>query len=250
MKSIVTCLHQDFAGARTYFEQYGFGVEIQRFLEIDIHADEIIAEYNTALPVQMPKYMHAPFWDLCLGSSNKMIADVTRKYFDFSYDVGLKFGCEGIIVHHGFVPNTTPPDLWINNAAKFFHDFFMAHPEPMTVYMENQLERSPQIMMDVIDAVSDTRLMVNLDVGHVHAFSDVPAVSWIEQLGSRIGYVHLHNNFGSLDEHNALDNGSLDMASVLAALESHAPDAIWSLEFGLDRLPQSIAYLQSLGYVK
>jgi len=236
--------------AKPYFEKYGFGTEIQQFPDIMDNTDEIIALHNKILPASIEKYMHAPYYDLCLGSANKRIADVTRLYFDYAYDVAGKLGCKGIIVHHGYIPNTSRPAAWVERAVDFWQDFFRSHKSDVKVFMENQFEQNSNMLIEIIDKCNDPRLAVNLDIGHAHAFSDLPVIEWIEQLNSRIGYVHLHQNKGKYDEHLGLTEGTMDMRAVLTTLEKYAPQAVWALEFGWEKLDDSIAFLIDCGFVK
>lgn len=250
MKSIVLCNYHVPEKSLPYYDEFGFGVEIQKFLDIVDDTDDIIALYNKVLPVGIERYMHAPYWDLCLGSSNKRISDVTRLFFDYSYDVAGRLGCQGVTVHHGDVPHTTRPAKWVERAVGFWQDFFDSNRGDVKVFMENHLERTPDMLIEIIDKCEEQRLAVNLDVGHAHAFSELSVVEWIVRLGSRIGYVHLHQNNGSYDEHLALTKGNMEMQEILHALEEHAPQAVWALEHGWDDLDESIAFLIECGFVK
>jgi len=248
MKSIVLCNSANPELALPYYERYGFGTEIQQFLDIMDNTDEMIEKYNNTLPDNIEKYMHAPYNDLCLGSKNKRIAEVTRLYFDYACDVAEKLGCKGVIVHHGYVPHTSYPAAWIERAVVFWNDFFSVHQSGINVFMENQFEHSPDMLIEIIDRCNDSRLKINLDVGHAHAFGKVPITQWIEKLNKRIAYVHLHQNYGENDEHLGLRKGNMKIHEVLSALEYHAPDAVWALECDWGDMDESISLLSELRY--
>jgi sugar phosphate isomerase/epimerase len=72
-------------------------------------------------------------------------------------------------------------------------------------------------------------------------------VRWVEVLGSRVGYVHVHNNHGASDEHLPPYQGTLDVAEVLEALDQHSPGAVWALEVPLGTIDASIAWLRGVG---
>ena len=87
--------------------------------------------------------------------------------------------------------------------------------------------------MKIIDGVGDDSLKVCLDIGHAHANSIMPVEEWIETLGDRIAYYHLHNNHGKTnipeyndDEHLGLNNGTINIESVLKKTEECSPNAI------------------------
>ena len=86
----------------------------------------------------MEKYLHVPFWDLCLGSPNKKIADVTRFYFDYAYEIGDELNCLGIIVHHVYVPGNSFSVNWIKRSIAFGKLFFNSYSGTIKMFMENQ----------------------------------------------------------------------------------------------------------------
>jgi sugar phosphate isomerase/epimerase len=71
-------------------------------------------------------------------------------------------------------------------------------------------------------------------------------LNWITTLGERITYVHLHDNDGSGDQHLPLGQGNLPLLEVLAALETHAPRAIWMIEA---EATASLAWLAEHSYI-
>jgi sugar phosphate isomerase/epimerase len=76
-------------------------------------------------------------------------------------------------------------------------------------HLENMLELSPDIMIESIDTIGDARVSACLDIGHACCNSTTPVLKWIEKLGSRIAYVHLHDNDGSDDQHSAIGEGKI-----------------------------------------
>ena len=87
--------------------------------------------------------------------------------------------------------------------------------------------------MKIIDGVGDDSLKVCLDIVHAHANSIMSVEEWIETSGDRIAYYHLHNNHGKTnileyndDEHLGLNNGTINIESVLKKTEECSPNAI------------------------
>jgi sugar phosphate isomerase/epimerase len=71
----------------------------------------------------------------------------------------------------------------------------------------------------------------------------------VEFLKTQIGYVHLHDNHGTEDEHLALGDGSIPISETLAALGNYAPAAVRSIESGGEKMFRSIAWLKRNGYL-
>jgi len=74
----------------------GLGVEVQDFYNpnlIDtVESDKLLAEYKKALEnFQGGKSLHAPFWDLNLGSKNPLVKEATMKAFNYSYKIAKAF---------------------------------------------------------------------------------------------------------------------------------------------------------------
>ena len=53
---------------------------------------------------------------------------------------------------------------------------------------------------------------------------------WIIELNELIGHLHIHNNFGKVDNHNGLDNGIIDMNRILPLIRDNCYKANWNLE--------------------
>lgn len=186
-----------------------------------------------------------------------MIREATMRAFNYAYDVAKRLGCTEIVVHNGFVPNTSYYNGWVSNAVQFWKEFFSDKDDSITMMIENQCEEDSEVLKMEVDAVNDSRLKVCLDIGHAHANSKMSVEDWIITLGDRIGYLHLHNNHGVQlgrpsyvnDEHLGLDEGTIDIERVLSLLEIHCPNAIWNIECKLDYIEKSVDVLKDMGYI-
>lgn len=250
MKEIVLCDDGKPEVVIPLCKKYNLGIEIQGFYNPTLVSkhDSILENYLTLLPQGISKYFHAPFADLCLASSAEKIVEATKYYFDYAYAVAKEVGAQRITVHHGYVPGTSYLPNWIKRANAFWQSYLVGKDIPFD--MENLLEYNGEPLAEIIDSISSPYLGINLDVGHAHCNSKASVVEWIKLLGSRIKYVHLHNNHGERDEHNGLRNGTMDVIEVLNALNEYAPDAVWALECCLEEMEDSILLLKENGFIK
>ena len=239
------------------------GIEIQGFYNPNLIGTEetqkLIDEYRKVLEnFNGGKSLHAPFWDLNLGTKNPMIREATMKTFNYAYKVAKELGCTEIVVHNGFVPNTSFYEGWVRNATAFWQEFFIDKDNTITMMVENQCEEDSEVLKMEIDSVNDPRLKICLDIGHAHANSNMSVEEWIITLGDRIGYLHLHNNHGKVsgrpsyknDEHLGLDNGTIDVSRIFNLLEEYCPNAIWNVECKLDYIEKSLEIIKDLGYLE
>ena len=59
-----------------------------------------------------------------------------------------------------------------------------------------------------------------------------------------IFHCHFHDNFGELDQHNAIGNGKEDWSRLVEACQRHAPNAVLVVE--CDRLKENKASVEKL----
>ena len=159
-----------------------------------------------------------------------MVQDVTAHRIRQAFGVAEELKASHIVLHHGYVPGTSWRDGWIRRSGAFWRELLRQRPPGTRIHLENLLEWEPTLLADVIDASETADLDVTLDIGHTHCNSRTPAIGWIEALGPRIGYTHLHDNHGETDEHLALGAGTMPLEAVFSALEAHSPRALWMLE--------------------
>ena len=263
MREIRLCDDAELSKVHQLCEDNGLGIEVQGFYNPNLidteESDKLLFEYKNALAnFKGGKSLHAPFWDLNLGSKNPGVREATMKAFNYAYKVAKELGCTEIVVHNGFVPNTSFYEGWVRNATAFWQEFFSDKDDSITMMIENQCEEDSEVLKMEIDSVNDPRLKVCLDIGHAHANSIMPVEDWITTLGNRIGYLHLHNNHGKVagrpsyknDEHLGLDMGTMDIARVFTLLEQHCPDAIWNVECKLYYIAKAVDIINELGYLQ
>lgn len=262
MREIRLCDDAELSKVYQLCEDNCLGIEIQGFYNPNLinteESNKLLSEYKTTLVnFKGGKSLHAPFWDLNLGTKNPDVREATMKAFNYAYKIAKELGCTEIVVHNGFIPNTSFYEGWIRNATTFWQDFFSDKDDSITMMIENQCEEDSEVLKMEVDSVNDSRLKICLDIGHAHANSIMPVEEWIASLGRRIGYLHLHNNHGKVagrpsyknDEHLGLNMGTMDISRIFSLLEEHCPEAIWNIECKLEYIEKSVEVLNELGYL-
>ena len=148
-----------------------------------------------------------------------------------------------MILHHGYVPHTSPPANWLPRCIAFWKNFLADKDGSIVMHIENVLEWEPGLILDLVDGIGTPGVDVNLDIGHVHCNARTNLEDWIRKLGRRIGYVHIHDNHGTDDEHLALGKGSIPLETVLRLLQEQSPAALWAVETEVDGLAKSLEWL-------
>ena len=259
MKEIRLCDDTEVKRISELCKDCGLGIEIQGFYNPILmdtkEAEDLLKTHREILAnFKGGKSLHAPFWDLNLGSKNALVRDATMKTYNYAYRIAKELGCSEIVVHNGFTPNTSFYNGWVKNAVSFWQEFFKDKDDSIVMMIENQCEEDSEVIKMEIDALNDPRLKVCLDIGHAHANSNMKVEDWIISLKDRIGYLHLHDNHGKVegrpsylnDEHLGLGMGNIDLNRVFTLLQEHAPEAIWSIECKLDYIDESYKVLKDI----
>lgn len=252
MESIILCDASQPELAADLCRRYRLGVEMQAFANPDYELDrpDAVAWHNEVYNDILPRSIHGPFADLSMGSSDRLIREVTFKRFAYAHERAVQLGAESIVLHHGYVPGTNPYSSWLRRSVDLWDQFFAEIDVQPTIFLENLLEEDPGLLIDVVDQVDREKVRICLDIGHAHCNSRVPVTEWIAQAGDLIGYVHLHDNHGHSDAHLSLGSGNIPLDEVCSALEQYCPNAIWALEVGPDNMADSVFWLDNQGYLR
>ena len=152
-------------------------------------------------------------------------------------------GIKNIIFHTGWFPKTYEGSAWIKNSLTFWNNIIEFTNNAINIFIENVYEDTPDLMLGLVKEINNNNFNICLDIGHVNANSSKSLKQWIETLQSKIGHVHLHNNFGINDDHNGLTNGNINIKEILTLLKHNSPIANWNLEIR-NGIEESIAILQ------
>ena len=101
---------------------------------------------------------------------------------------------------------------------------------------------SPSDIADFVSEMNDPSFAMCLDTGHANVSSDydTPANS-LRKYGEYIKVLHVHDNFGIIDNHLAPFEGTIDWKDFSAALKETGFDGVLSLECAPDKnLPSDI----------
>lgn len=131
-----------------------------------------------------------------------------------------------IVVHSGYIPLVYFPEWFTARSVEFWREFLRDAPDGLCLALENVMEPGPDMLVQIAAAVNDPRFGLCLDVGHANTrVSETPPLDWIAPMAPWLRHVHLHNNDGDWDLHDALGQGMIPMPDILAALAEQCPAA-------------------------
>ena len=177
--------------------------------------------------------LHGPFNELTPAAIDPLVLDVTKKRYRQAIKKAHTMGIQKIVLHAGFLPLVYYPEWFVEKSVEFWREFLPQVPEDMVLCLENVMEPSPQIPVDIVRQVDDPRLRLCLDVGHANAeLSRTPVMEWVEVCRPYLRHLHLHNNAGGGDLHDPLKRGTIPVEQVLHALarEEHLTYTLETLQ--------------------
>jgi sugar phosphate isomerase/epimerase len=178
--------------------------------------------------------LHGPFIGMEFAHADHLIRAAVQQRMDRTFDAARQLRASRVILHAGFTRELELFDLhevWLQGNIAYWRQEIMRWADAgMEIVLENVTERAPDLLVRLVEAVDHPALGLCLDVGHQHVFSELGAVEWVRQMGSRLYHVHLHDNDSTKDAHWPIGRGTIQFEPFFAALRAHAPHATLSLE--------------------
>lgn len=228
-------------------KQYGFGIEIAEYCtawnmyEKFAGVDGMVKKKLDGISRSV---LHAPYNELFPCAIDPKARELAASRYRQAVDLAKRYGCTKVIIHGGFNPWIYFP-VWYTEQSIIFWKEFLENDPGVEIVLENVLEREPAWLLDIVKGVDDPRLGMCLDIGHVNAYSNIPVKDWLETCAPYTDHFHVHNNDGTRDQHNALNDGTIPMKEFLLRAEELRPNATFTMELMKDE--PSIAWMAGNG---
>lgn len=217
----------------------GLGVEIAEFCTAR-NMDEGYLETAPFVEEQIQgisrRVLHGPFNELFPCAIDPLARDLAARRYRQALGLAERYGAKKVVFHGGFHPKTYYPVWYVAESVKFWRAFLQYVPERIVLCLENVLEDTPDMLREIAAQVDDPRLRLCLDVGHVNAYSRIPARTWLLEFAPYLSHLHIHNNDGAADTHSGPEAGTLPMDALLAQIDGLSGDITMTME-----LPQAEA---------
>jgi sugar phosphate isomerase/epimerase len=178
--------------------------------------------------------IHGPFLGMEYAHRDHLIRAAVQRRLDMTFDVVVKLKASRLVLHSGY---TTDMDLfklqdqWLTtNIAFWQQEIWRWADAGILIVLENDTEKSPDLLVRLADEVDNPSLALCMDIGHQNMFSELDAREWVQRMGQRLVHVHLHDNDRTGDSHWAIGRGTIDFEPFFAALIQLVPRATLSLE--------------------
>jgi sugar phosphate isomerase/epimerase len=190
--------------------------------------------------------LHGPFQDLLPGALDSRILAASRARLQDAFDLLEVFQPVSIVCHIGYEARHYQgvEERWLTHSVATWEPLAEQAARFGTLLtLENVYETQPALIKELLTRLQAPNIRFCLDVGHLQAFGGGDFPSWLAELGSFVGQLHLHDNNGEADEHLALGQGIIPIpqvldffagrqASPILTLEPHHENSLWpSLDY-------------------
>ena len=231
---------------------HGLGLEIAEFCwaqRIDRELEATV-ERCRELIADIPRVtFHAPFAELAPCAIDPRARELAASRYRQSLWIASRLGAELTVVHGGFVPEVYFPEYFVEQSIIFWKLFLREQPKSIRIALENVMDPSPEMLVEIVRGVDDPRLGLCLDAGHANcSVSRVPPLDWIGPMKDKLFHVHIHNNMGERDLHSPLGEGTVDMERFIDTVLENCPNATFTIE-NVHAAP-SVSWLEEKGYIE
>jgi sugar phosphate isomerase/epimerase len=178
--------------------------------------------------------IHGPFIGMEYAHIDHLIRETVLRRLDMTFDVAVELKASRVILHAGNKPENELFNLqesWLKGNIEFWQKEILRWAEAgIVIVLENETEKSPDLLVRLVNGVDNPFLGLCMDIGHQHVFSELGAPEWVQRMGNRLLHIHLHDNDGTGDAHWSIGRGTIDFEPFHAAVMQHVPNAILSLE--------------------
>ncbi len=164
---------------------------------------------------------HGPFMDLSPGAFDLRIREVTCQRFMRVMDIAKDFGPRVIVLHPGYddLRFGEAKDRWLENSFRTWEVVLSeAEKYKLHIALENIFDKTPEMLLRLLQHFSSPYFGHCLDVGHFNIFANYDLLKWLDELGPYLKEVHLHDNHGQQDEHLAPGEGEIDFPFLFSQL--------------------------------
>lgn len=212
--------------------RYGLGLEIAEYCtawNMDEQFEATHAAVTETVKDVSRRLLHGPYSELFPCAVDPKARELARFRYRQALTLAQRYGAAKVIIHGGFNPRLYYPCWYTEQSILFWKDFLREDPG-VDIVLENVLEEEPEMIAEIVRKVDHPRLRLCLDVGHVNAYSPLPADEWVKSCAEYLSHFHIHNNNGSRDTHCCPGDGTIPMADLLRLAAKLCPEATFTLE--------------------
>lgn len=191
--------------------------------------------------------LHGVFLDIAIHSSDSLIRRASDRRIHQSMDIARALSLRGVVFHTNLIANFCNKSYrqgWLDKNREYF-TALAAEYQDIDIYMENMFDLTPDSFASFGAATRECpNLHLCLDVAHAH-LSDIPISEWLEQTAADIRHLHINDNDGVFDLHQAVGQGTIDWHNVDHWLRHYqVPASVLIETSSIEAQEQSLSYME------
>lgn len=192
--------------------------------------------------------MHGAFFDVTVHSDDARIRSISERRVLQSVEIAQEMELRGVVFHTGLIANFKSAfytQNWLDKNTAFFTQVCQANPE-LGIWMENMFDTEPDMLRALAFRMEDVKNFgLCYDRAHAEVFGCGPE-GWLESLAPYIRHMHINDNDGLTDRHDALGAGKIDWRAFDAELRARDVKASVLVETSdLGKQRASLEYMQA-----
>ncbi|MFN2343123.1 MAG: sugar phosphate isomerase/epimerase family protein, partial [Desulfonatronovibrio sp.] len=218
MTSFFVNLPLKFTVSHPEYQKFFFQNKICPELGLDcLCIDELSSKWHTEKAKifqdkELKVSVHMPFMDLNPGSLDKYVRHASEKRLAEAFNLARKYHPSHFIIHSGYRPGADDDySRWLNNSASTLNNVLELSKD-VPVYLENVYEQDPIFIKDLINELHG-KVGFCFDLGHWFSFGQGKKNEdlgyWLQSLAPYLKHLHLHDNFGDIDDHLGMGTGKI-----------------------------------------
>lgn len=236
-----------------FSEKYQAGFEYNEFFIPDLLDDataveRVIKQYMGTGRDCGKDTLHGAFLDVCVNSADARIFAVSDFRVRQSMDIARKMGLNAVVFHTNYIVNfrlQSYIDTWLDRNEEYWRRILRDYPE-QNIFMENMFDDAPTLLAELAKRMADEeRFAVCLDTAHA-MISGSPLEPWLTGLKPYVGHVHINDNNGTEDLHQAVGSGIFEWEVFDRWIRSfHDKPSVLLEVRGLEDLYRSVDYMEA-----
>jgi len=194
--------------------------------------------------------VHGPYGDLCIGASDPKIKAVTKERIIQAVHVASSLQARTLVLHPGYEPFKYDyiKERWLNNCVDLLNELGDIAGEMGVVFaLENTFEETPDILHSLVSRLDSDIFGHCFDIGHFNILGKCELLKWLSKIGSRLLEIHLHDNNGRTDEHNAIGDGNVDFKGLFRILSDLQVEPMLTIEsHDAEKVLRSVSRLKAI----
>ncbi len=237
-------------------EKYNLGFEYNDFFWPEVLDDtdklnEIISEYKAQ---KLPAYttMHGAFFDVIPFSVDEKIREISKLRVEQSISAAKSIGARAVVFHTNYNPylnSESYVDSWMEINEEYWARVLNEHPD-IDIYLENMFDSKPDILVRLSEYLCKyDNYGVCFDYAHA-SLSKVEPEVWAKTLGKYVKHVHINDNDGISDLHQAWGDGVISRGTFYEIYKKYFNDATVLIEVSqMESKKKSLDRLDKEGFL-